>query len=309
MRREWRTVPRFRPLTDDEFETLAGQLDGELEALTRGRPGGDQQALLSLVEKLEHLHAEGWRRLLVRAREGGWHRHVEDALAADTVLRTLLLVCGLLEPDLPGRVALALEKARPYLKSHGGDVELVGVENGVARVRLHGTCRNCPASTLTLRHVVEQAVTTAVPELVGVEVVDDAPAPTPAPAFVPLDALEVVGDTAEWVAVAEAAQVVPDRVLAVSVGDLPVGLVRVGAAVRAFVARCPHAGVPLDGAPVRGGRLITCPGHGYDFDAVTGACNLDPALRLEFLDAREEGGLIWVRALDRLQAMARQDSA
>ena len=32
----------------------------------------------------------------------------------------------------------ALDSVRPYLESHGGDVELLGIEDGVARLRLRG---------------------------------------------------------------------------------------------------------------------------------------------------------------------------
>jgi Fe-S cluster biogenesis protein NfuA len=58
---------------------------------------------------------------------------------------------------------------RPYLGSHGGDVELLGVENGVARLRLNGTCDGCPSSAVTLQHSIEAAILQAAPELERVE--------------------------------------------------------------------------------------------------------------------------------------------
>lgn len=67
---------------------------------------------------------------------------------------------------------VALESARPYLKSHGGDVELAAIEDGVVHVRLHGSCGSCAGSTETLKNAVEAAVYGAAPEVA--EVVQDA---------------------------------------------------------------------------------------------------------------------------------------
>ena len=67
------------------------------------------------------------------------------------------------------RVRDALEGVRPYLGSHGGDVELLGVEDGVARVRMQGSCEGCPASAMTLKLAIEDAVLKAAPDVDRVE--------------------------------------------------------------------------------------------------------------------------------------------
>ncbi len=69
------------------------------------------------------------------------------------------------------RVEAALARVRPYLGSHGGDVELLGVdEAGVVRLRLLGSCDGCPSSAVTLQLAVEGAVEDAAPEIRGIEV-------------------------------------------------------------------------------------------------------------------------------------------
>jgi Fe-S cluster biogenesis protein NfuA len=98
----------------------------------------------------------------------------------DELVSHLLLVHGLHPQDVEERVAQALEEVRPYLGSHGGDVELLGVADSIARVRLVGTCDGCPSSAATLRHAIEEAVARAAPELEGVEadgVAEQAPEP------------------------------------------------------------------------------------------------------------------------------------
>lgn len=76
----------------------------------------------------------------------------------------------LIEP-VEKRVQKALNEIRPRLQADGGDVELMGVENGIVKVRLKGACAGCPMSAMTLKQGVESFVKTKVPEIVKVEAV------------------------------------------------------------------------------------------------------------------------------------------
>jgi len=67
------------------------------------------------------------------------------------------------------RVAKALEELRPRLQADGGDLELLGVDNGIVKVRLKGACAGCPMSTMTLKIGVEQYLKKKIPEIVRVE--------------------------------------------------------------------------------------------------------------------------------------------
>ena len=71
------------------------------------------------------------------------------------------------------RVEAALEKIRPALQADGGDVELVDVKDGIARVRLTGACGGCPMSTMTLKMGVERVVRSEVPEIRELVTVQD----------------------------------------------------------------------------------------------------------------------------------------
>lgn len=61
------------------------------------------------------------------------------------------------------QVVEVLDKLRPFLLRDGGDVELIGVEDGIVRVKLLGACENCPSSTLTLKAGIERALLENVP--------------------------------------------------------------------------------------------------------------------------------------------------
>ncbi len=69
-------------------------------------------------------------------------------------------------------------------------MELIGVHDGVARLRLQGSCQGCPSSTVTLKTAIEDAIRKAAPDLEGIEAEGSAePAPAPPSGFVPLSAL------------------------------------------------------------------------------------------------------------------------
>ncbi len=69
------------------------------------------------------------------------------------------------------KVSKVLEAIRPGLQMDGGDIELVGVDEGVVKVRLTGACAGCPMSMMTLQMGVERAIKREIPEVVRVEAV------------------------------------------------------------------------------------------------------------------------------------------
>src|SRR4051812_9014507 len=112
-----------------------------VEALTAGLdPAGEE-----LAGALMELYGEGLERIMAALDEDTGRR-----LAEDGVVASLLLMHGLYPVPLAERVREALESVRPYMESHGGAVELVALEDGVARIRLEGHCRGCSASASTL---------------------------------------------------------------------------------------------------------------------------------------------------------------
>jgi Fe-S cluster biogenesis protein NfuA len=140
-------------MEDAEVRERVGRVE-ELLGAVDGNPAA-MEAVAAIVE----LYGEALRRIVA----GG------GVDTGDELVSHLLLVHGLHPEDVETRVAQALDEVRPYLGSHGGDVELLGVGGGVARVRLTGTCDGCPSSAATLRHAIEEAVARAAPELDGVE--------------------------------------------------------------------------------------------------------------------------------------------
>lgn len=74
--------------------------------------------------------------------------------------------------ELEGRVDKALDGIRPYIHSHGGEVNLLEITgDGVARLQMVGSCNGCPMSMLTLRLGIERILKEKVPQLAGAEAV------------------------------------------------------------------------------------------------------------------------------------------
>jgi Fe-S cluster biogenesis protein NfuA len=136
--------------------TAAEEKVARVEALLDRIAG--EPAALEAVQALLDLYGDALARLVAGADP------VEDELVSH-----LLLVHDLHPVDVETRVRHALENVRPFLDSHGGDVELLGVEDGVARVRLEGTCNGCPSSAVTLRNAIEEAVLRAAPDVERVD--------------------------------------------------------------------------------------------------------------------------------------------
>jgi Fe-S cluster biogenesis protein NfuA len=131
-----------------------------------------------LVQSILGFHGVVLARLLDRIVEiGEPGRTLLDALATDQPVSSLLLLYGLHPHSLESRVEHALERVRPYLRSHGGNVELLGIAEGVVRLRMLGSCNGCASSSLTFKLAIEEAIYAAAPDAVAIEVEGVAAAP------------------------------------------------------------------------------------------------------------------------------------
>ncbi len=72
---------------------------------------------------------------------------------------------------MENKVKEALEEIKPKIQADGGDIELVGIEKGIVKVRLKGACVGCPMSALTLKQGVERLIKQKIPEVKSVEAV------------------------------------------------------------------------------------------------------------------------------------------
>src|SRR5271163_1979773 len=119
------------------------------------------------MNDFKQLHGAGLERMLEIVHQTATSgQAIIEALGRDDLVRSLLLLYGLHPESLESRVTQALEKTRPYLKSHGGNVTMVGVDDsGAVTLRLEGNCHGCPSSSATLKLAVEEAIYEAAPDV------------------------------------------------------------------------------------------------------------------------------------------------
>lgn len=130
-----------------------------------------RELLHECLYSLLSLYGDGLARVLQLINNAGVDgEKVRDALLRDKLVRGLLLIHGIHPVSLEARLRGALDKIRPYLQSHGGNVELVSLHQEVALLRLQGTCQSCPSSSITLELAVRQVIEEACPDLIGFDV-------------------------------------------------------------------------------------------------------------------------------------------
>jgi Fe-S cluster biogenesis protein NfuA/nitrite reductase/ring-hydroxylating ferredoxin subunit len=157
--------------TSDSPEQLIAQVQDLQARLESTEDSATRELADQLVSAVIQMYGSGLERivrLLLDAGEGG--EQIAATLPADELVGMLLLIHDLHPVPLADRVQGALEQVRPYMESHGGNVELLSLEDGVARIRLQGSCSDCSASSLTLELAIKQALEEAAPDLEGLEV-------------------------------------------------------------------------------------------------------------------------------------------
>jgi len=140
---------------------------------------------MELLQLVSELYGSGLARIMELV--GGHAPTLTDRLVSDELVASLLIANGLHPADMAGRVADALDRVRPILAAHGGDVELLELDErlGAVRLRLIGSCDGCPSSATTLRMTVERAILESAPEvaIIDVEQASEQSVATPAPSF------------------------------------------------------------------------------------------------------------------------------
>ena len=228
-----------------------------------------RETATTLAGALLDLYGEGLARVVavIAERDGD---ELADALAADELVSHLLLLHGLHPVPLEARVRQALEGVRPYLESHGGDVELLGVDGGAASLRLEGSCDGCPSSAVTLRSAIEEAIFKAAPDIERVDAVGLAEAPPAGP-----------GPRRSWARTGALPPLAEDELLVRDVEGDRLLFLALGARPYAYRSDCPACGASL-GDGVLAGTELRCGGCDTRFDVRrAGRCLDDRHLHLE----------------------------
>ncbi len=208
-------------------------------------------------------------------------------LAGDELVEHLFLLHGLHPVSVEERVRDALEGVKPYLGSHGGGVELVSVEDGVAVVRMQGSCEGCPASAMTLKLAIEDAVLKAAPDVERVEAEGEGAAPSNGSPLLQIELVRPAEPEGTWVTAGALPQLVGGGLLLKEIAGERVLFIRIeNGTSYAYRPDCPGCGTSLEGGSLEAAGLLgaelACPGCEHRYDVVrAGRCVDAPALHLE----------------------------
>jgi Fe-S cluster biogenesis protein NfuA/nitrite reductase/ring-hydroxylating ferredoxin subunit len=257
----------------DRVEQLTAAIDAAADPFLRGTV---DELLSAIIE----MYGEGLTRIVRELAEQG-EEGLLLRLAGDGVIGSLLLIHDLYPVPLETRVEEALASVRPYMESHGGDVHLLKLEDGVAHLELVGHCHGCPASAATLELAIKEALEEAAPDLLGLEVEGVAePKPIRKPLAMATPTAAPAGAPG-WQPFAPAAEVEPGTFRTVGLDGVDLVVANVDGTVLAYRDRCAVCDASLRDATLAG-PLLMCGGCGGAFDltraglAATGEEQLDP---------------------------------
>lgn len=275
---------------DPTFEELAQAVDRSVQRLDDLDPES-RTAAEELKAAVEAFHRPALVHIVRTLRQDPAGKELLFQLVEDPAVRAVFALQGIIKADPLTRANVALVGVRPYLQSHGGDVELVRIEDGAAFVRLQGSCNGCSMSAVTLRESVEVALVSGVDEIDRVEVLED----QPTSAFIPLDSVGV-RRTAEtgWIKGPRSGDVPDGGMIRFDVEDDSFIATNVDNRIAVFRNACVHQGMTLDGGMIDDGVLV-CPWHGFKFEASTGECISAPGAQLQQIPTRVEDGHVWAR--------------
>jgi Fe-S cluster biogenesis protein NfuA/nitrite reductase/ring-hydroxylating ferredoxin subunit len=234
------------------------QLIARVQELTGRLEDLDDPACRELAEELTaavvQMYGAGLERIVELADSA-----TRDEMANDSLVAGLLMIHDLYPVPIEERVMQALDTVRPYMESHGGNVELLGIENGIARLRLEGSCKSCRASSSTLELAVRQALEEAAPDLDGMDV-EGIVEEEPEISGIPLPLVQMNG-TPSWHTLSIDGS---EALVATDVDGVPLVVANVDGTLLAYRNACADCGGTLDGGALEAGAL-RCPGCGRSF--------------------------------------------
>jgi Fe-S cluster biogenesis protein NfuA/nitrite reductase/ring-hydroxylating ferredoxin subunit len=225
-----------------------------------------------LVRLLMQLYGSALSQIMEIIDAAGSADEIFSRLAADDLVASLLVLHGLHPLSVETRVAGALDRVRPYLGSHGGDVKLLGVNEGVVHLRLEGTCHGCPSSTVTMKLAIEKAIEEAAPEVVSIEV--EGASPPASDAFYGNGTSPKSNQTAthnldissgEWIALDKLPEFTAENLARTKLAGMSVLLCRVGQTFYAYQDSCPSCGSAL-GENALQENILTCSACARSYD-------------------------------------------
>ena len=153
-------APRAGAADELAYGEILGRVAQLAESLLEHTSESVRDDVTELLDWLDVYHREGLGRLVEMIRDQRGEILLEQAVA-DPVVGDLLATYGLgtdADAATLRLIGIALDEVRPYVHSHGGEMEVVSAVDGVVTLRMHGTCDGCTAADETVAGRIEVAL-------------------------------------------------------------------------------------------------------------------------------------------------------
>ena len=300
------------PIAEDAATALEQMVRAitSLEGLVGSWDESQRMTVQALKSAIEELNKEAFTRLIRSLKDDPAARARLGQAVTDPLVYGVLRFHGLVKESLQARIERALDEVRPFMATHGGDVELVAVRPpDTVEVRLIGACHGCPASSQTLTEGVEKSIRSHCPEILHIhQVSKGAPeggnagnhsgkSGTAAPngeSTVHFISPFAQHAKAGWVEAGDLDEIPEGGITERRVKNRSVLLSKRGGSVSCFDNQCAHLGMPLEMGAVADG-VITCSYHGFQYLLATGECLTAPEVQLKAHAVRVTGNRVQVR--------------
>ncbi len=238
--------------------------------------------LLELVDEFNRVPLVKIVRHLKSSPEG---KKLLMEIASDPDVYALFLKHRIVKQDIKVEVAKIIELIKPYVRSHGGDVELVDVKEDTVYVRMKGACQGCSQVGVTLTQGILEAIQERLPQIKKIEQVKDTP----------VEGLVDFRNGGRWIRALSLRELQEGEVQIVNVEGRSFLLILWDRRVFCYVNSCAHQGMGFEGAqPIKEG-VLTCPWHGFEYDITTGECITTNQLQLEPVPVKVEEGWVYIK--------------
>lgn len=268
-------------ISDENIEDLNKQsqriqeLIEELDLITDSKA---KELAQDCVQEIVGFYGKGLERILhiFSANENSSAKDSINKLIEDNFISGLLLIHDLHPLSLETRLKNALEKVRPYMDSHGGSVEIVSLEEGIAKLRLSGSCKGCPSSSVTLELGIKEAIEENCPDLLGLEV----EGAVSLKKDLNQNGKELQQATTKgWKVINDVNQFRNGTMTVLEISGVSLIICRVNDQFYAFRNLCPGCDLPLNDGTIEGTQISCRLGHKYEIQ-LAGKCTDDPSIHL-----------------------------
>jgi Fe-S cluster biogenesis protein NfuA/nitrite reductase/ring-hydroxylating ferredoxin subunit len=280
-------LKKEEPLDDEvsELNRQSEHIQQLIEGIEKLPDPNAKKMIEECIQEILGFYGKGLEKILKIISEGNSSasKDIYNDLIDDSFVNGLLLIHDLHPLDLKTRLYKALDKVKPYMDSHGGSVEIVSVENGIAKLKLAGNCKGCPSSSSTLELGIRQSIEEYCPDLLGLDVEGITE--------IPNTKKESTRQSRGWRVVNGVDKLPNGKMMAVESDGISLIVSRVNNKLYAYRNLCPACDRPFTNGTLNENTLACQLGHRFDVQHA-GLCTDDAEIHLEPFPLLEENGIV-----------------